>query len=62
MIIFDLINRVGKIPDGMAAIRTRELPVLTKREKMDILKITSKILSASVYNFKFNLYFSPQFH
>lgn len=41
-------NRVAKVPEGMAAIRTRELPVLSKREKMDILKITSKILSASV--------------
>lgn len=43
-----IIQRTGKIPDGMVVMRNRVLPTVTKREKLDIVKLTSKILSASV--------------
>ena len=40
--------RKPKVPAGVLTIRSTHTPALTKREKLSMVNITSKIMSASV--------------
>ena len=47
-LIYKTFLSVGKVSNETVIVRLSVLPTITKREKMDILKITSQIMSASV--------------